>query len=484
MLPHDLPVDFLVTPSRSIATRPAHPRPRGIYWDLLRAAQDQRHPAAAQAPQARRERRAVAAPALTSAVAPRQRRRAARAAPGARSAAAARPAARRCPSRSIQAASTPAACAAPTSSAKVSPTRSAVAGRDVEHAERGLHDAAGCGLRSPSASDTTTASTRARMPWRCEDLVGGAGVVEVAHDGQPVTARAARRAAPRATAEDGRRPRARGGARARAPRRPRRRRAASQPTRASARRKRSRDGSSTCSRTRRCASSPRSRPPARARTPPRSRPARSASSSVAEGAERRADRRAADRAAPAGVRARASTSVPKRSSSDGRGSAACVTAATRASGRAGERLATREALALAMPERAPRTRRTASTGAPARRRPRRGSRPGRARRPSAAHPSASISCTTALELLDRARAPRAARADQRRRSRATRRDAAPRRPRVRRSASSASAQRCRRSISIVRRGTSAFASLDREGLGARHAAETTGSPPGSRGVDA
>jgi len=37
MLPHDLPVDFLVTPTEVIATRPAHPRPRGIYWDLLRA---------------------------------------------------------------------------------------------------------------------------------------------------------------------------------------------------------------------------------------------------------------------------------------------------------------------------------------------------------------------------------------------------------------------------------------------------------------
>lgn len=37
MLPHDLPVDFLVTPNEVIATRPAHPRPRGIYWDLLRA---------------------------------------------------------------------------------------------------------------------------------------------------------------------------------------------------------------------------------------------------------------------------------------------------------------------------------------------------------------------------------------------------------------------------------------------------------------
>ena len=36
MLPHDIPVDFLVTPDEVIATRPAHPRPRGIYWDLLR----------------------------------------------------------------------------------------------------------------------------------------------------------------------------------------------------------------------------------------------------------------------------------------------------------------------------------------------------------------------------------------------------------------------------------------------------------------
>jgi 5-formyltetrahydrofolate cyclo-ligase len=36
MLPHDLPVDFLVTATEVIATRPAHPRPRGIYWDLLR----------------------------------------------------------------------------------------------------------------------------------------------------------------------------------------------------------------------------------------------------------------------------------------------------------------------------------------------------------------------------------------------------------------------------------------------------------------
>ena len=36
MLPHDLPVDFVVTPTDVVATRPTHPRPRGIYWDLLR----------------------------------------------------------------------------------------------------------------------------------------------------------------------------------------------------------------------------------------------------------------------------------------------------------------------------------------------------------------------------------------------------------------------------------------------------------------
>jgi 5-formyltetrahydrofolate cyclo-ligase len=36
MFPHDLPVDFLVTPSEVIATRSVYPRPRGIYWDLLR----------------------------------------------------------------------------------------------------------------------------------------------------------------------------------------------------------------------------------------------------------------------------------------------------------------------------------------------------------------------------------------------------------------------------------------------------------------
>jgi 5-formyltetrahydrofolate cyclo-ligase len=36
MFPHDLPVDFLITPNEVIATRSVYPRPRGIYWDLLR----------------------------------------------------------------------------------------------------------------------------------------------------------------------------------------------------------------------------------------------------------------------------------------------------------------------------------------------------------------------------------------------------------------------------------------------------------------
>jgi 5-formyltetrahydrofolate cyclo-ligase len=35
MGPHDVPVDFLVTPGEVIAARPTHARPRGIYWDLL-----------------------------------------------------------------------------------------------------------------------------------------------------------------------------------------------------------------------------------------------------------------------------------------------------------------------------------------------------------------------------------------------------------------------------------------------------------------
>jgi 5-formyltetrahydrofolate cyclo-ligase len=38
MLAHDIPLDFLITPFEVVATRPAFPRPRGIYWDLLKAA--------------------------------------------------------------------------------------------------------------------------------------------------------------------------------------------------------------------------------------------------------------------------------------------------------------------------------------------------------------------------------------------------------------------------------------------------------------
>jgi 5-formyltetrahydrofolate cyclo-ligase len=38
MQPHDIPVDFVVTPTDVIATRPCHARPRGIYWDLLPSA--------------------------------------------------------------------------------------------------------------------------------------------------------------------------------------------------------------------------------------------------------------------------------------------------------------------------------------------------------------------------------------------------------------------------------------------------------------
>lgn len=36
MLAHDVPVDFIVTPDGAYAARSSHPRPRGIYWDLLR----------------------------------------------------------------------------------------------------------------------------------------------------------------------------------------------------------------------------------------------------------------------------------------------------------------------------------------------------------------------------------------------------------------------------------------------------------------
>ena len=35
MFPHDVPVDFIITPKDVIATRSVYPRPRGIYWDQL-----------------------------------------------------------------------------------------------------------------------------------------------------------------------------------------------------------------------------------------------------------------------------------------------------------------------------------------------------------------------------------------------------------------------------------------------------------------
>ncbi len=37
MFPHDVSIDFIVTPNEVVATRSVYPRPRGIYWDLLRA---------------------------------------------------------------------------------------------------------------------------------------------------------------------------------------------------------------------------------------------------------------------------------------------------------------------------------------------------------------------------------------------------------------------------------------------------------------
>jgi 5-formyltetrahydrofolate cyclo-ligase len=45
MLAHDIPLDFLVTPFEVVATRPAYPRPRGIYWDLLKPARIEAIPA-------------------------------------------------------------------------------------------------------------------------------------------------------------------------------------------------------------------------------------------------------------------------------------------------------------------------------------------------------------------------------------------------------------------------------------------------------
>ena len=65
MLPHDLPVDFLVTPSEVVATRPAHPRPRGIYWDLLRPLKINAIPLLRKRLKRGVDRRALAAPALT-----------------------------------------------------------------------------------------------------------------------------------------------------------------------------------------------------------------------------------------------------------------------------------------------------------------------------------------------------------------------------------------------------------------------------------
>src|SRR4029079_10030321 len=58
MRPHALPVDSLVTPSDVIATRPTHPRPRGIYWDLLRPIKINAIPVLRK----RRKRGAAAAP--------------------------------------------------------------------------------------------------------------------------------------------------------------------------------------------------------------------------------------------------------------------------------------------------------------------------------------------------------------------------------------------------------------------------------------
>lgn len=45
MLAHDIPLDFLITPFEVVATRPVYPRPRGIYWDLLKAAKIETIPA-------------------------------------------------------------------------------------------------------------------------------------------------------------------------------------------------------------------------------------------------------------------------------------------------------------------------------------------------------------------------------------------------------------------------------------------------------
>jgi 5-formyltetrahydrofolate cyclo-ligase len=35
LAPHDIPVDFIVTPDRVIETKTTLPRPVGVYWDYL-----------------------------------------------------------------------------------------------------------------------------------------------------------------------------------------------------------------------------------------------------------------------------------------------------------------------------------------------------------------------------------------------------------------------------------------------------------------
>ena len=221
MLPHDMPVDFLVTPIEVVATRPG-------------ASAAARH---LLGPAARRSgstpsRCCASASSAASTGAPSPRRLCTRPASAVRPSAArssgsvrttkrggAAPGGTPRAARSIHAASTPAACAASTSSAKVSPTMSAASARDVEQRERRLAPSAGCGLRSPSASETTTVSTRGQHAVAVQDLVRGAGVVEVAHHGD-AAARAQlveqRRGAPAGARS---RPRARDGARGPAPHR-------------------------------------------------------------------------------------------------------------------------------------------------------------------------------------------------------------------------------------------------------------------------
>jgi len=35
LAPYDIPVDFIVTPDKSIATKTRIGRPKGVYWDYL-----------------------------------------------------------------------------------------------------------------------------------------------------------------------------------------------------------------------------------------------------------------------------------------------------------------------------------------------------------------------------------------------------------------------------------------------------------------